>query len=154
MSPLSRMFLLVTTRITRFPRFPAYKLLPGIVAAVLCLVLAISNGGSLEGGHMIIAFALALILQSNMTLYIMSLNTTHVFGSWKHWVIAVAGQIGLLWLLLNLADFTCCQHAITLAAIFAALRCVPGMTQTDYAMVRCRRSLAAFAGFPTPLSPG
>lgn len=154
MSTLSRMFHLVAARITRFPRFPAYKLLPGIIAALLCIVLAVSNGGSLEGGHMIIAFALALILQSNMTLYIMSLNTTNMFGSWKHWIIAVVGQLGLLWLLMNLADFRWCQHAITIAAIFAAVRCVPGMMQTDEEIAKQRWSQSEFSGFRPQLCAG
>lgn len=154
MTQLTRMFYNISTRITRFPRFPAYKLLPGIVAAFLCVLLAISNGGTLEGGHMIIAFALAMILQSNMTLYIMSLNTSNIFGSWKHWVLAIIAQLGVLWLLTNLADFTWCQHAITLAAVFAAARCVPGMLQSDEEIAQQRWSQSDFSGFRPQLCAG
>jgi len=154
MMSLHRLFYRLSVRIMRFPRFPAYKLLPGIVAAILCIVLAVANGGVLEGGHMIIAFALALILQGNMSLYIMSLNKTSMFGSKKQWILAGFAQVCLLIALMTLADFSWCQHAITVAAIVAAVRCAPGIWQSDDEIAKIRWSQSDFAGFRPQLCAG
>ncbi|WP_131801621.1 hypothetical protein [Cognatiyoonia koreensis] len=124
------------------------------MAALLCVLLAIANGGTLEGGHMVVAFALALILQSNMSLYLMSLNRTSMFGTRKHWIIAGFVQLGVLGLLTSMSDFTWCQHAITVVAIIAALRCVPGMLQSDEALAAERWSQEDFSGFRPQLCIG
>jgi len=154
MNPLLRAFHIVSNRITRLPRFPAYKLLPGIVAALLCILLAVANGGALDGIHLIIAFALALILQSNMSLYIMSLSQTSMFGSRRQWILAGAVQIGMFALLTMLADFRWCQHAITVAAVFAAASCLPDIWQSDKAIAKRRFAQSDFAGCRPQLCAG
>lgn len=154
MNPLLRSLYLLSNRIGNLPRFPAYKLLPGIVAALLCIVLAVANGGTLEGGHMIIAFALAMILQSNMTLFIMSLSKSETFGTRKQWIIAGVIQFGALVLLMSMDNFRWCQHVITAAALFAAVRCLPGIWQSDETIAKTRWSQPDFAGTRPQLCAG